>query len=124
MTTIDDKGHQGDAYESLACEFLQAAGLSVVARNWRCRLGEIDLVMREGATLIFVEVRKRSAQQFGGASASISSSKLKKIEAAAALYLADFSRTPDCRIDAVIFDVNAASTQQTHPEWIKNILQR
>ncbi len=116
--------HQGDAFELRACDFLKAAGLRLVARNWRCRLGEIDLIMREGTTLVFVEVRKRNAQQFGGAGASISASKLKKIEAAASLYLADFSRAPDCRIDAVVFDVDAASTQQTRPEWIKNILQR
>ena len=113
----------GDAFEARACEFLEAAGLALVTRNWRCRLGEIDLIMRDGATLVFVEVRKRSAQQFGGAGASISASKLKKLEAAASLYLADFPRAPDCRIDAVVFDVHAGAPADARPGWIKNISQ-
>jgi putative endonuclease len=116
--------HQGDLFEQRACDFLTAAGLTLVTRNWRCRLGEIDLIMRERETLIFVEVRKRSAQQFGGAGASISASKLKKLEAAISLYLAKFSRAPDCRVDAVVFDTNAASSHEVRPEWIKNILQK
>jgi putative endonuclease len=113
----------GDAFETRACEFLKAAGLTLIARNWRCRLGEIDLIMREGATLVFVEVRKRSAQQFGGAGASISATKLKKLEAAAALYLADCPKAPDCRIDAVVFDVRAGTQDNVRAEWIKNISQ-
>jgi putative endonuclease len=124
VTAPFDKSHQGNIYETRACDFLESKGLSLVERNWRCRQGEIDLIMRDGATLVFVEVRKRSTQQFGGAGASISNSKLKKVEAAAAFYLANFARAPDCRIDAVIFDIAAASTQPTRPEWIKNILQR
>jgi putative endonuclease len=113
----------GDVFEARACEFLSAAGLTLITRNWRCRLGEIDLIMREGATLVFVEVRKRSALQFGGAGASISATKLKKLEAAAALYLADFPRAPDCRIDAVVFDVRVGAQDNVRPEWIKNISQ-
>jgi putative endonuclease len=112
---------QGDAFETIACDFLTTAGLALVARNWRCRLGEIDLIMREGETLVFVEVRKRNSARFGGAAASISVSKLQKLEAAVSLYLSQLPRQPACRVDAITFD---GTSTATHLQWIKNILQR
>ena len=77
----------GQSAESRAEAFLQARGLKLVARNWRCRFGEIDLVMQDGATLVFIEVRLRSRGDFGGAAASVTSAKQKKLLATARQYL-------------------------------------
>jgi putative endonuclease len=65
------KSGVGQAAESRAEAFLKTQGLTLVARNWRCRFGEIDLVMQDGSTLVFVEVRLRSRSDFGGAAASV-----------------------------------------------------
>ena len=90
--------------ESLAAEFLVAKGLTIVARNVRNRFGEIDLIARDGDTLVFVEVRLRRGQAFGGAAASITAAKQAKLVAAARIYLANLRREPPCRFDAVLFD--------------------
>jgi len=58
---------RGEAAESLAADFLQRRGLTVLERNYRCRFGEIDLVARSGELLVFVEVRARTSEAFGGA---------------------------------------------------------
>jgi putative endonuclease len=104
----------GQAAESRAEAFLKSNGLKLVARNWRCRFGEIDLVMQDGPTLVFVEVRLRSRSDFGGAAASVTSSKQKKLLAAARQYLGALKTLPPCRFDVV------ALTGNTPPDWIKN----
>jgi putative endonuclease len=90
--------------EALAAQFLVAKGMTIVARNVRSRFGEIDLVARDGATLVFVEVRLRRSHAFGGAAASITRAKQSKLVAAARLYLANLRHEPPCRFDAVLFD--------------------
>ena len=105
----------GQRFEREAEALLRAAGLTLVERNWLCRFGEIDLIMRDNATLVFVEVRRRSSQQFGGAAASIGRDKRSRIEKAVGLYLSQVTPVPPCRVDAVLFDGTRA------PEWIKNI---
>ena len=72
--------NRGAAAEALAAEFLQARGLTIVARNYRCRGGEIDLIASDGETLIFVEVRLRSDAAFGGAAESITTAKKKRLD--------------------------------------------
>ncbi len=57
----------GPQAEAIAAAFLQQCGLTLVESNWRCRLGEIDLVLREGPTIVFVEVRLRTHPEYGGA---------------------------------------------------------
>ena len=105
----------GERHEREAEAFLKNAGLTLVVRNWRCRLGEIDLIMKEGATLVFVEVRKRGSVRFGGAMASIGTQKQAKLQRAIGLYLTTLPKTPACRVDAVLFDGKGA------PQWEKNI---
>jgi putative endonuclease len=78
---------RGRAAEDAALALLQARGLSLLARNYRCRLGEIDLVMRDGDALVFVEVRARGSQQHGGAAASVDAHKQRRIQRAARHYL-------------------------------------
>jgi putative endonuclease len=104
----------GQTAESRAASFLQSNGLKLVARNWRCRFGEIDLVMQDGPTLVFVEVRLRSSSDFGGAAASVTPAKQKKLLAAARQYLTTLKTLPPCRFDVVALTGNAP------PEWIKN----
>ena len=105
----------GQTAEAHAERYLVSQGLKRVVRNWRCRFGEIDLIMREGHTLIFVEVRMRSHADFGGAAASVDVSKQCKLIAAAKLYLSALPVMPLCR-----FDVVALTDQRVAPEWIKN----
>lgn len=104
----------GQAAESRAEAFLKTHGLALVARNWRCRFGEIDLVMQDGPTLVFVEVRLRSRSDFGGAAASVTLAKQKKLLAAARQYLSTLKTLPPCRFDVV------ALSGETPPEWIRN----
>ena len=93
----------GDA-EERAAAFLEQHGLTIVARNFRTRLGEIDLVAREGATLVVVEVRLRSSGNFGGALESITPRKQRRIQAAAAQFLGRYRNPPPCRFDVVALD--------------------
>jgi putative endonuclease len=104
----------GQTAEARAEAFLKTRGLTLVARNWRCRFGEIDLVMRDGITLVFVEVRLRSRSDFGDAAASVTLAKQKKLLTAARQYLSTLKTLPPCRFDVVALSGDAA------PEWIKN----
>jgi putative endonuclease len=86
----------------------------VIARNHRCRGGEIDLVCRDGRTLVFVEVRSRKNGDFGGAAASITPAKQRRIVLAARHYLAATGKHGhDCRFDCVLIDGERI-------EWIRN----
>lgn len=108
--------HTGEAAEQLAAAYLERQGLRVVERNYRCRLGEIDLIMRDGSALVFVEVRLRSSGNFGGAAESITLRKQKKILQAARHYLAGQRSLPPCRFDAVLL----GGLEDGAIEWIKN----
>ena len=98
--------------EEQAARFLAGRGLKILARNYRCRGGEIDLVCRDGATLVFVEVRLRTNRDFGGAAASITPAKQRRIALAANHYLAG-KPLPACRFDAVLLD-------GADIDWIRN----
>jgi putative endonuclease len=94
----------GARAEEEAARFLERQGLQVVARNYRTRLGEIDLVARDGEMLVFVEVRLRADARYGGAAASVDARKRARIEAAARRFLAGLKREPPCRFDVVTLD--------------------
>jgi putative endonuclease len=92
----------GDNAEREAERFLAARGLSIVARNFRTRLGEVDLVALDGRTLVFVEVRQRTASTpWGGAAGSIDGRKRHRLEAAARQFLARLPEEPPCRFDVL-----------------------
>ena len=95
---------RGKEAEDQAAAYLTAHGLHLVERNWRCKGGEIDLIMRNGKTLVFVEVRARASRRFGGAAASITGVKQARIVHAARLYLSKLGSMPACRFDAVLLD--------------------
>ncbi len=110
----------GQAGEDLACEYLCQQGLVLVDKNFRCKVGEIDLILRDASTWVFVEVRSRATSQFGGALASVNYSKLAKLQRAVNWYLQSHfgsraNQWPACRIDVVA--VNAGQVQ-----WVKNVL--
>lgn len=111
---------RGDAAEALALAHLQARGLRLLTTNFRTPGrggGEIDLVMRApDGTVVFVEVRQRSSAQFGGAGASISAVKQRRIIFAARHYLMRLASTPPCRFDVVLVQ-GAAGTQEL--EWLQ-----
>ncbi|MEW5769296.1 MAG: YraN family protein [Pseudomonadota bacterium] len=106
----------GQAAEQAAADYLAARGLRLVARNWRCRGGEIDLVMRDGATLVFVEVRARGSAAFGGAAASITAAKQARVVLAARHFLASQGLDSPCRFDAVLI-------QGGRLEWLKGAFE-
>lgn len=94
----------GHAMESLVCEFLVDQGLHCVCRNYRCRLGEIDLVLNDPAstTLVFVEVRYRADHKHGYAMESVDKPKQRKLRRAVLHYLQSFSNAKQkARIDVV-----------------------
>jgi putative endonuclease len=107
----------GAAAEALAASFLAQHGLTIVERNWRRRCGELDIVARDGETLVFVEVRLRRGGDFGGAAASITAAKRARVVAAAGLYLARLPHTPPCRFDAVLLD----ALDPARIEWLRDV---
>jgi putative endonuclease len=96
----------GDHFEDAARSFLLARGLYFVRANFLCRFGEIDLVMRDGEFLVFVEVRYRRSRAFGGALGSITAKKRQRIISAAQVWLRAHPRDAHrpCRFDVVAFD--------------------
>lgn len=94
---------RGAAAEAAALRFLEARGFTPVATNWRCRQGEIDLVVRQDRLLVFAEVRLRNRDDFGGALASVTLAKQRKIVATAQAFLQHHPEfcTCDCRFDVL-----------------------
>jgi putative endonuclease len=107
---------QGRAWEQFALGWLRARGLALVEANFRCKGGEIDLVMREGETIVFVEVRQRDGAGHGGAAASITPAKVRRLRCAAQVWLLRLERAPPCR-----FDVVAVDGQRV--DWIRNAIE-
>ena len=107
---------EGQAGEDRALAFLQRHGLFLVERNFRCKGGEIDLVMREENMLVFVEVRKRADRRHGGAAASITPRKQARLILAAQVFLQRYSTYPACRFDVIAID-------GTSLDWLKDAIQ-
>lgn len=106
----------GAQAEQQAAQYLQQQGLKLIVQNYRSRFGEIDLIMQDGTTLVFIEVRLRRNAGFGGAAASIDAHKQQRIISTAQQYLASLARTPPCRFDAVLLD----DAQGRNMQWLKN----
>jgi len=107
---------QGAQAEQLAVQYLQQQGLRLVVQNYRGRFGEIDLIMQDGTTLVFIEVRLRRNAGFGGAAASIDARKQQRIISTAQQYLAGLARIPACRFDVVLLD----DAEGRNMQWLKN----
>jgi len=102
--------------EQWAAQYLASQGLKLVEQNYRSRYGEIDLIMRDGEMLVFVEVRLRRNSGFGGAAASIDTRKQQRIIRTAQQYISGLARTPPCRFDAVLL----GDAQGGQMQWLKN----
>ena len=111
--TIDIGAH----YEKRACQFLQQQGYQLIEKNYRTKMGEIDLIMRDRKTLVFVEVRYRKQQSHGSGAETVTHTKQQRLRKAAEHYLQrQFgNQPPDCR-----FDVVSVSGEDWQMEWIQN----
>ena len=111
-------GIRGNRAEKMALRFLKRQGLNLIERNYHCRFGEIDIVMRDKEYLVFVEVRYRNSNEFGGAIASVDNKKQAKLRRSAEHYLIKYKKTDEpCRFDILCVngDLDKASFH-----WIDN----
>lgn len=106
----------GDAGEAAALAFLAAQGLRPLARNVRFKGGELDLVMLDGAALVFVEVRRRGRSEFGDALDSVDARKARRLVLAARLFL---QRHPQHAARACRFDVVGFDGAGPAPRWVR-----
>lgn len=108
----------GSHYEALALKYLQERGLALLYSNYRCKLGEIDLIMQEGDMLVFVEVRFRKSASHGTAAATVDSRKQAKLRQAARHFLYTHPRyaASACRFD--VLAVESATIQPPRINWI------
>ncbi len=102
MAKNDDR-RTGEAAERNACLYLRENGYEIVARNWRTARGEIDIVARDGPTLVFVEVKSRAGSGFGGPEAAVHPAKQRRLVAAARSFLSETACTLPARFDVVAF---------------------
>jgi len=114
------KRQRGDSGERRAEARLARSGLRTIARNWHCRHGELDLVMADGETLVFVEVRLRTPRGFADGAASVDAGKQRKLAQAAAMYLATHPAWQEapCRFDVVGIEGDTGEIG-----WIRNAFE-
>lgn len=105
---------RGESAEEQAFQFLIKKGLKPVARNFRCKQGELDLIMTDGKTLVIVEVRYRKSGKYGSARESVTHSKQSRIIAATHVYLSTRKADSPIRFDVIAISGNNAI------EWIPN----
>lgn len=105
----------GDAAEERALNYLQQHGLTLVARNFRCKGGEIDLILQDRGDLVFVEVRQRASRTYGGAAASVTARKQARLIVAAQTFLQRYRTQPGCRFDVVAIDADQI-------DWLRNAI--
>ena len=106
----------GQDGEDAALAHLTRNGLTLVQRNFRCKGGEIDLIMQHGDALVFVEVRKRAGKRHGGAAASVTRAKQGRLIIAAQVYLQRYRMPPPSRFDVIAIDGAVL-------EWIQNAIE-
>lgn len=108
---------KGKSSEQLAQHHLELQGLKLLKSNYRCKSGEIDLIMQDGDYLVFVEVRYRKSNSFGSACESVTHGKQRKLLASASHYLQRTGSSSPCR-----FDVVGISGENSRPtiEWIRD----
>lgn len=99
MGRNQDVGTRG---EDLAAEFLESAGMVVLARNWRCRYGELDLIVQDGAVLAFVEVKTRTGTHYGTPAEAVTPTKAERLRRLAGIWLSEQdTRWTRIRVDVV-----------------------
>ena len=111
-----EKQRQGRLGEDQALAHLCRHGLTLIERNFGCKGGEIDLIMQDGQVLVFVEVRRRADMRHGGAAASVTPAKQRRLIIAAQVYLLRRKVVPVCRFDVIAIDGTALN-------WLKNAIE-
>ncbi len=109
----------GEQAEKSACRYLQQQGLKLLKKNFHSRFGEIDLIMQDDDTVVFVEVRCRQANAQVNSLESVTASKIEKIRKTATYYLLQFEQLPCCRFD-VIAMIHNGDNSDYNIDWIKN----
>ncbi|MGH8174509.1 MAG: YraN family protein [Rhodanobacteraceae bacterium] len=122
MTSNARARDDGARFEDVALVHLERAGLTLLERNFHCRYGEIDLVMRDSGTIVFVEVRYRRGGSFGDGIDSVNAGKRAKLVRAAEVFLMDHPRLADatCRFDVIAIS-GAAATPSI--DWRRNAFE-
>jgi putative endonuclease len=108
---------RGEKSEQLAYDYLLKQGLLLINKNFRCKYGELDLIMKDAETLVIVEVRHRKSNKYGGALESISQKKQSRIIATTQYYLSTHKVNSPVRFDVI------AMSNDTDINWIKNAFQ-
>ena len=108
----------GNQAEKVALSYLEQHGLTLIKKNYQTRFGEIDLIMQDGKSIVFVEVRLRKNNVFGGASESITQAKQRKIAKVAEQFLQHHGNQA-CRFDAIVMD----KAEIQHIQWIKHAFE-
>ena len=118
---------KGHAYENLAKHYLKKKGLSLITTNYTCQCGEIDLIMKDGETLVFIEVRYRSNKQYGSALESVNTKKQRKIIQSAQSFLqhSPWATKLNCRFDVLGISPSAHQLANSHDtllevNWIQS----
>jgi putative endonuclease len=114
---------QGEDAEAACCSYLRSQGLKLITKNFSCRYGEIDIIMLDKRTLVFVEVRFRKNTNFGGGLGSITASKQHKLRTTAELFLQQNEQYKNARFDVVSMSKNTQTNdrkQQYTFDWITN----
>jgi len=119
---VQNSRDRGQDAELACCKYLQQQGLKLLAKNYRGRRGELDLVMRDNNTVVFVEVRYRKNDTFGGALESVTTSKQEKLRITAEQYLQQETRFDNGRFDVVAMSEKVQNNGSNiySFEWIKN----
>ncbi len=110
----------GQTAEDIAAEFLYTQGLEVIERNYRRRLGELDIIARQGDVLLIAEVRTRATSVYGGAAASIDARKQQRIIRAAAQLLQQRKDLAGLRVRFDVIVVSDIHSENPHVEWIRH----
>ena len=115
--------NKGKRFEARAERLLHRAGLTILERNFACKLGEIDLVCRDGQSLVFVEVRYRSNPRYASAQASVTPAKQRRLLRTAQYYLQQkgLGESQACRFDVLAF-TTTHSEAKDEIEWLKNAI--
>lgn len=117
---LSNSRQRGQHYEQMAADYLCRQGLTLIEKNFTCRQGELDLIMKDRSTLVFVEVKYRNNQYHGHAAESVTPFKMQKLIKAANLWMMKQGKPIDSTLFR--FDVVAIHQQGHHIDWIKNAI--
>jgi len=113
IVTLLKKQNSGAQSETIALKYLSKQGLKLKKRNFSCKMGEIDLIMHDKEVLVFIEVKMRSTQEYGGALSAVTYKKQQRIKKASLFYLKQYgTEPPKCRFDVVAIDGNQTKKAQ------------